>query len=298
MSTPARIATDWDAVGDGIVPSLVTLSLGRGERVTTHRAVAMAPFAVATSAAAFVHHATWTERSLATLRHAGESWPAELNGYRLGWDLAVYGSERPVPPASVRWSRTVPVGETIAAIGLGPEGPTVAAGRVVARERAVNNARPYERSFLVAGVFAPAAHEGDAVVDVDGRLLGIVTVAPAAGPAVVAPAERALAFATIGLLIFMVESRRSRDALLHFEERVRATGDWRGFCEAGIVHESRDRFEEALDVWREASALEPDNAWIHDAIARSCERLGRDAEAGEARRRARALEPDARGQRA
>jgi hypothetical protein len=292
MSTPAHLEPDWDLIAGGVLPSLVALELGQDDRLTSSSAVAVGPHAVATTAAIFIDHATWTERGVAVVRKGRETRPGELIGYRQGWDIAVYGCETALPALDVRWSQSVPLGESVAAVGLSAGRLTTTSGIVTARERAVNNARPYERSFVMACAFEPAARDGDAVVDASGRLVGIVVVSPHTGPAVVAPAERARAFVTIGLLIFLVESRRCRDALDHFEQRARATRDWRAFCEAGIVHASLERFGPALDVWREAAAIEPDNPWIHHSIGKALQILGRRQEARDALQKALSLEPE------
>jgi len=260
---------------------------GDGVLVASGGGVVAAPGRVVTSL-------SLAEHARAVVVQASRQWEAEVDGWRGLWNLArldVAGCD--LPPLGFRASRTLRPGESLYRAGVRDGFLLDVTDAVVADLTRFSGGRPYERSFLLSSSDDGAA--GDALIDRDGRLAGLVLPTSRPPRTVAVPGEWAQAIAGNQIVAEdLMACGFFREAILTLVEALR--GQQAG-CPSLVgaladALQSLDQHEMALPSLRHAIRLDPANPWPHHALGVSLARLGRFEEAALELRAAAQLEPE------
>ena len=221
------------------------------------------------------------QRTKAVVVQGSRQWEAEVDGWRGLWNLArldVAGCE--LPPLGFRASRTLRPGETLYRAGARDGFLLGITDAFLTDLTRFSGGRPYERSFLLGSTDDAAA--GDALLDREGRLAGLVLPSNRPPRTVAAPGEWAETIATNQIVAEdLMSCGLFRDAILELVETIRGQkADCPSLVGAlGDALQSLEQHEMALPSFRHAIRLDPENPWPHHALGVSLARLGRFAEA-------------------
>ena len=233
------------------------------------------------------------QRTRNVVVQGSRQWEAEVDGWRGLWNLArleVAGCE--APAAAFRASRTLRPGEVLYRAGVRDGFQLGLTETVVADLTRFSGGRPYERSFLLGSDDEGAP--GDALLDREGRLAGLVLPTSQASRIVAAPGEWAETIATNQIVAEdLMACGLFREAILELVEAIRGQ---KAECPSlvgalGDALQSLEQHEMALPSFRHAIRLDPENPWPHHALGVSLARLGRFEEAASALGEALRLDP-------
>jgi hypothetical protein len=233
------------------------------------------------------------QHTRALVVQSSRQWEAEVDGWRGLWNLArldVAGCD--LPPLAFRASRTLRPGEALYRAGVREGFRFEVADVVVEDLTRFSGGRPYERSFLLAS--SEGGSPGDALLDRQGQLAGLVLPTSRPPRAVSAPGEWAESIATNQTVAEdLLACGLFREAILALVETMRGE---KAVCPStvgalGDALQSLEQHEMALPSFRHAIRLDPENPWPHHALGVSLARLGRLEEAAAALLEAVRLEP-------
>lgn len=239
--------------------------------------------------------------SLSLVQHAkvvvvqgSRQWEAEVDGWRGLWNLArldVAGCE--LPAFGFRASRSLRPGDSLYRAGVRDGFLLGITDAVLSDLTRFSGGRPYERSFLLGS--SDDAAPGDALLDREGRLAGLVLPTSRPPRTLAAPGEWAETLATNQIVAEdLMACGRFRDAILELVEAIH--GQKKADCPSlvgalGDALQSLEQHEMALPSFRHAIRLDPENPWPHHALGVSLARLGRFEEAAAELAEAVRLEP-------
>lgn len=248
---------------------------------------------VVAAAGRVVTSLSMVQRAKAVVVQGSRHWEAVVEGWRGGWNLArldVPGCR--LQPLACRPSRTLGPGEALYRAGVRDGFLLGLTDAVVEDLTRFSGGSPYERSFLIGST--DDAAPGDALLDREGRLAGLVLPASRPPRTVAAPGEWAEAIASNQIVAEdLMAGGLFREAILELVEAIRGQ---RADCPwvvgaLGDALQSLDQHEMALPSFRHAIRLDPENPWPHHALGVSLACLGRYEEAASALREAQRLDP-------
>jgi len=233
------------------------------------------------------------EHARAVVVQGTRQWEAEVDGWRSLWNLArldVAGCD--LAPLGFRASRTLRPGESLYRAGVRDGFLLDVTDAVVSDLTRFSGGRPYERSFLLGS--SDEGGPGDALLDREGRLAGLVLPASRPPRTVAAPGEWAEMIASRQIEAEdLMACGLFREAILMLVEAIcRQKADCPSLVGAlGDALQSLEQHEMALPSFRHAIRLDPANPWPHHALGVSLARLRRFEEAALALGEALRLDP-------
>jgi tetratricopeptide (TPR) repeat protein len=248
-----------------------------GTVVAKGSAVAVTPGEVVTNRHVIEDGVSWR------LKRGDHSWPATITHLDPDHDLCQLKAEGlAAPPATVRSSETLAVGERVYAIGS-PEGL-----ELTLSEGLISGLREYEKAHIIqtSAAISPGS-SGGGLFDVQGRLIGITTfylkegqnlnfalpgewllalasrpVSPVEKTKIASPTSQALSW--FELASQMLFAGKNEKAVSAFREVVRLEPDnayaWN---DLGLAYEALCQYNQAMHAYQEAIRLKPEDttAW-------------------------------------